>query len=261
MNTDAAILPTLAKALRLPTISRRCVDLAETATAESWPVTRYLRALLDEELADRADRRIARLLHNAQLPISKTLAGFDWKAVPHLDRRRINALAQDPGWVERGDNLLLFGPSGVGKTHLAAGIVHGLIALGKTAKYARTTDLVQHLQAARAEHQLPKALARLDRFNLLILDDIGYARRGDGDASVLFELIAHRYERRSLIVTSNHAFSRWDEIFTDSSMTVATIDRLIHHAVILEIRADSYRRKQAGERQPDDNYGDKPDDN
>lgn len=244
-DPTAATLPALAKALRLPAIARCCESLAATAEAEAWPCVRYLQALLDEELRCRADRRVMRLISQAQLPPGKTIAGFDFQAVPGLDRRQINALAQQTQWIEAARNLLFFGPSGTGKTHLAAAIGFALAQSGTSIRYTRTTDLVQHLQAAKSDSKLPQALAKLDRFACLILDDIGYAKRSNAETSVLFELIAHRYERRSLIVTSNHPFSEWDQIFDEHAMTIAAIDRLVHHSVIIELNTDSYRRKAA----------------
>lgn len=246
MRSDAShALPALAKALRLPAIARCCEPLAVTAEAEGWPCTRYLQALLDEELRARCDRRVARLLQEAHLPPGKTLAGFEFNAVPTLALRRMEALAGGGDWIDQGHNLLFFGPSGTGKTHLATSIGLGLCQVGISVRYHRTTDLVQTLQAAKNDCRLPQALARLDRFSCLILDDIGYAKRSSSETSVLFELIAHRYESRSLIVTSNHPFSEWDAIFDDQAMTIAAIDRLVHHSAIIELNTDSYRRKAA----------------
>lgn len=245
VSAEIATLPALAKALRLPAIARCCESLAATAEAEAWPCSRYLQALLDEELRCRADRRVMRLIQQAQLPAGKTIAGFDFTAVPSINRRQIDARAARTDWVEVGQNLLFFGPSGTGKTHLAAGLGFALAQAGISIRYARTTDLVQHLQAAKAECKLPQALTRLDRFACLILDDIGYAQRSNAETGVLFELIAHRYEQRSLIVTSNHPFGEWNQIFGDQAMTIAAIDRLVHHSSIFELNTDSYRRKAA----------------
>ena len=145
---------------------------------------------------------------------------------------------------------MLFGPSGIGKTHLAAAIGHGLIDRGFSVFYTRTTDLVQHLQAARRDLKLPEALLKLDRFQCLILDDLGYARKDQAETSVLFELISQSYERRTLVITCNQPFKDWDAIFPDKAMTVAAVDRLVHHATILELTGDSFRRRAAQERKP-----------
>lgn len=154
-------------------------------------------------------------------------------------------LAQDTAWIERAGNCLIFGPSGVGKTHLAAGLTRRVVELGKRAKFFAAHALVQELQQAKLQLELPGLLKKLDRFDLLVLDDLGYVKKSEAETSVLFELIAHRYERKSLLITANQPFSQWDSIFADSMMTVAAVDRLVHHGVILEIKTHSYRRHAA----------------
>ncbi|GAB4237286.1 MAG: hypothetical protein Kow00121_64360 [Elainellaceae cyanobacterium] len=157
-------------------------------------------------------------------------------------------LAQQTSWLERSENLILLGPSGVGKTHLAAGVGQTAIQLGKRVKFFSATTLVQQLHYAKLQLQLPATLSKLDRFDLLIFNDLGYVKKDEAETSVLFELIAHRYERRSLLITANQPFSQWDTIFSDSMMTVAAVDRLVHHALIIEIQAESFRKQSAVER-------------
>lgn len=157
-------------------------------------------------------------------------------------------LADDPSWLERGENCLIFGASGVGKTHLAAGLARRMVEFGRRAKFYSAIALVQHLQQAKLHLQLPSALKKLDRFELLALDDLGYVKKNEAETSVLFELIAHRYERKSLLITANQPFSQWDAIFCDSMMTVAAVDRLVHHALIVEIQSQSYRKQAAAAR-------------
>ena len=140
--------------------------------------------------------------------------------------------------------MLLIGPSGVGKSHIAAALALRLIEQGIRAKWFAATALVQHLQQAKNNLELMAAMSRLDKYRVLIIDDIGYVKKDDMETQVLFEFIAHRYESGSLIITSNQPFSQWDQIFPDNMMTVAAIDRIIHHASIIEIDAESYRRKQ-----------------
>jgi len=151
--------------------------------------------------------------------------------------------------VKRGDNLLLFGASGIGKTHLASSIGYGLIEAGIRVKFVAATALVQSLQRAKEALRLSDALARLDKYAVLIIDDLGYVRKTEQESTVLFELIAHRYERHSLIITSNQDFEHWDKLFEDTIMTVAAIDRLVHHATILQCTGESYRRKASLKKQ------------
>jgi DNA replication protein DnaC len=243
--TDAARLPLMLTELRLPTIGRLWQEFGARADREGWGAARFLAALCEHELAERATRRIARHLAAAALPAGKTLETFDFAAAPSIRRAHIAALAQGDAWIEQGANILIFGPSGVGKTHVAAAVGAGLIDNGYRALFTRTTDLVQKLQAARRDLTLPAALAKLDKFDCLILDDLGYVRKDQAETSVLFELIAERYERRSLIITCNQPFGEWGQIFPDPAITVAAIDRLVHHATILELNAESYRRRAA----------------
>jgi len=140
---------------------------------------------------------------------------------------------------------MAFGPPGTGKTHLLAGIGHALIDRGLEVLFVRTGELIQRLQAARRDLRLPAELAKLDRFDLIVLDDFSYAWRDQAETSVLFELIAERYERKSIAITANAPFSAWDDVFPDKAMTVAAVDRLVHHSTILEMNVDSYRRRAA----------------
>lgn len=232
--------------LRLPTVKQLAADLCAQADREGWPGMRLLEALLDHEMAQREVRRIARHRLESGLPPEKLLSSFEFAAVPAVSKAQISALAEADAWLKQGVNLLLFGPPGVGKTHLVAGLGHALIDVGHRVLFVRTGDLVQRLQAARRDLRLPQELAKLDRFDLMILDDISYVRRDQAETSVLFELIAERYERRSLAITANTPFSEWGAVFPEPAMTVAAIDRLVHHATILEMNVESYRRRAAG---------------
>jgi len=231
--------------LRLPTIKQLAAELCVQADREGWPGTQLLEALFEHEIAQREVRRIARQRADSQLPLEKLLSSFDFAAVPSVSKAQISAMAKTPAWLGRGANLLLFGPPGAGKTHLVAGLGHALIDAGYRVLFTRTGDLVQRLQAARRDLRLPQELAKLDRFDLMILDDISYVRRDQAETSVLFELIAERYERKSLAITANTPFSDWGTVFPEPAMTVAAIDRLVHHATILEMNVESYRRRAA----------------
>ena len=241
---DVHALPAMFTALRLPSFLRHWQKLAERADAEGWPAARLLAALADIELAERDARRVQRHLNQSGLPGGKTLATFDFKAIPSMPRARIEALTAGD-WIETGTNLIAIGNSGAGKTHLLCAVGHALVEVGKRVLYTRTTDLVQKLQAARRDLALEAALAKLDKFDLIILDDITYAQKDQAESSVLFELIARRYETRSLAIAASQPFSAWDRIFPDQAITVAAIDRLVHHAHILEMNVDSYRRRAA----------------
>lgn len=242
---DTAKLPTLLTALRLPTVARLWPDFCARADNEGWPAARLLTALAELELAEREQRRIQRHLAEARLPAGKTLDGFDFTLVPSLSKAHLMALAEGDAWLKGGHNILAFGPPGTGKTHAAAGLGQELIRRGYRVLFTRTTDLVQHLQAARQALTLAHEIKRLDRFDLLILDDLSYVRKDQAETSVLFELIAARYERRSIMITANQPFSGWDSVFPDKAMTVAAIDRLVHHASILEMNVESFRRRTA----------------
>lgn len=248
-SIDVARLSIVLNDLRLPAIKHIWPSFAERADREGWPAARFLATLAEHEIAERARRRIERHLGEARLPPGKSLDSFDFDAVPMVSKARIMALVAGDSWLEKGANLILFGPPGGGKSHLAAAIGLGLIENGWRVFFTRTTDLVQKLQVARRELALEAAINRLDKFHLLILDDIAYVTKDQAETSVLFELISARYERRSTLITANQPFGEWSRIFPDPAMTLAAVDRLVHHATILELNVESYRRRAALERQ------------
>jgi DNA replication protein DnaC len=245
ITVDTARLPLLLHELRLPAVSRLWQDIAARADKEGWPAIRFLAALAELELAERARRRVERHLVEARLPPGKTLDTFDFNAVPMLSKAHVIALASGDTWLAKGANLLLFGPPGSGKSHVAAALGRALIENAYRVLFMRTTDIVQRLQAERQALQLAAAIGKLDRFDLLILDDLSYVSKDQAETSVLFELIAARYEHRSLLITANQPFGDWGKVFPDPAMTVAAIDRLVHHATIFEMNVESYRRRAA----------------
>lgn len=248
VTVDAAKLPMMLTTLRLPTFARLWSEFCDRADREGWPAARLLAALAEFEIAERDRRRIQRHLSEAKLPPGKTLDTFDFSTVPMVSKAQVNALASGDSWLEKGTNLLAFGPPGGGKSHLAAALGYALVENGYRVLFTRTTDLVQRLQAARQDLSLASAIDKLDKYHLLILDDLSYVRKDQAETSVLFELIAARYERRSIMITANQPFGEWDGIFPDKAMTVAAIDRLVHHAVIFEMNVESFRRRSALDR-------------
>lgn len=249
MSADATIdaqrLSLMLNELRLPAIKHMWGDFAARADKEGWPAARFLAALAEHEIAERDQRRMERHLKEAHLPAGKTLDTFAFDAVPMISRAQVMALCAGDGWLEQGANLILFGPPGGGKTHLASAIGLALVENGWRVLFTRTSDLVQRLQVARRELALESALAKLDKYHLLVLDDFAYVSRDQAETSVLFELISARYERRSLLITANQPFGEWNRVFPDPAMTLAAVDRLVHHATIFEMNVESYRRKTA----------------
>ena len=247
-SIDAARVELLLNELRLPGVKAIWPRIAAQSDKEGWPAARFLATLAEHESADRTRRRIERHMVEARLPAGKTLACFDFESVPMVSKAQVMALASGDIWLNNGANLLLFGPPGGGKSHLSAAIGLALVENGRRVLFTRTTDLVQRLQTARRELALEAYIAKLDRYDLLILDDIAYVTKDRDETSVLFELIAARYERRSMLITANQPFGEWGRIFPDHAMTLAAVDRLVHHATILEMNVESYRRKAALDR-------------
>ena len=248
LSIDAARVELLLNELRLPGVKAIWPKIAALSDKEGWPAARFLAVLAEHEAADRTRRRIERHMVEARLPAGKTLAAFDFESTPMVSKAQVMALAAGDVWLKAGANLLLFGPPGGGKSHLAAAIGLALVENGWRVLFQRTTDLVQRLQSARRELALESYIAKLDRYDLLILDDIAYVSKDRDETSVLFELIAARYERRSLLITANQPFGEWNRVFPDQAMTLAAVDRLVHHATILEMNVESFRRKAALDR-------------
>jgi DNA replication protein DnaC len=238
-------LPLLLKELRLSAMGKTWQNLSEKSIKEAWEPAQFLAELCELETNHRYENRLKRLLKESQLPIGKQLSQYNFSDVNGITPQQLQQKIDNLEWLKQGHNILLFGASGLGKTHLGAAIGHALIAKSIRVKFMSSTALVQQLQKAKEALSLEDTLKRLDKYELLILDDIGYVKKSDSESQVLFELIAHRYERSSLLITTNQAFSEWDSIFGDNMMTVAAIDRLVHHADIYKLEGDSYRKKHA----------------
>jgi DNA replication protein DnaC len=203
--------------------------------------------VLELEAAGRKERRVERLRRASKLPPGKTFETLDKARVPRTALLKVQELSRGD-FVEQANNVLLFGLPGVGKSHLACALGHALVDAGRSVLFTPTYQLVQHLLVARRDLCLPRALRALDVFDAVILDDLGYVQQTAEEAEVLFTLMAERYERRSLIITSNLVFSEWDRIFKTPMATAAAIDRLVHHAAIIEIDRESVRAEEAKKR-------------
>lgn len=230
---------------KLPTLAAQLVRrLADGGHADSLPL---LLEVLELEVGDRRERRVERLRKASKLPVGKTLDTLQDARLPRPLVQKIRELATG-GFLDRAVNVLCFGLPGVGKSHAAAALGHALVEKGHSVLFAPAYELVQELLAAKRDLELPRALRRLDVFELLICDDIGYVQQSPDEAEVLFTLMAERYERRSMMLTSNLVFSQWERIFKNPMTTAAAIDRLVHHSVILEFDAKSFRTEGAKQR-------------
>jgi DNA replication protein DnaC len=238
-------LPILLKELRLSAIAKEWGVMAQKAVSQEWEPELFLAELCELEANHRHESRLKRLLKESKLPVGKQLHQYKFNEVEGVTSLQIKQKVNQIDWLRQGHNILLFGASGLGKTHLACAIGYSLLEKSVRVKFSSSTAIVQELQRAKETLGLNDTLRKLDKYELLILDDIGYVKKTDSESQVLFELIAHRYERGSLLITSNQAFSEWDSIFGDNMMTVAAIDRLVHHSDIYQIRGESYRKKQA----------------
>jgi len=199
-----------------------------------------LEDVLLAEADARMHRRVDRLRKASKLPPSKTMETLDLDLFGLPLAQKLRELAGG-GFADRAENVLAFGLPGTGKSHAACAVGHELVAAGRSVLFAPTFKLVQDLLAAKRDLELPRALRKLDRFEVIVLDDIGYVKQSPEEIEVLFTLMAERYERRSLVITSNLVFSEWDQIFQNPMTTAAAIDRLVHHSVVLEFDVESYR--------------------
>ena len=241
-------LSILLRAFNLSTMARIAPEALAQAQAENWSHRELLLHLCESEAQERGTRLTERLLKASGLPEAKTLATLDEATLPERVRRQLPALLSGD-FIDRNENLLAFGLPGRGKTHFLAALGRELILRhNRRVLFVPTFKLVGRLLQAKSENTLEAALKNLDRFELVILDDIGYVQQSREEMEVLFTFLAERYERRSLMVSSNLVFSKWDQIFKDPMTTMAAIDRLVHHAVILEFTGESHRAKTAKEK-------------
>jgi DNA replication protein DnaC len=225
-------------------------DTMTLAEREGWSYDQLLLTLFEQEMEGRRQRRIERYLKQSQLPADKTLAQFDLHRLPRRLQQLLPRLCEG-GFVDRAENILFFGLPGTGKTHAAAAVGYELVHLGYRVLFIPTFRLVGRLLRAKRDYELERELRRLDRFEIVILDDIGYVQQSQEEMEVLFTFLAERYERRSVIITSNLVFSEWDRIFKNPLTTAAAIDRVVHHSTIIEFGKEmtSMRAEVAAQRQ------------
>jgi DNA replication protein DnaC len=242
---SADTLEMLFREFCLPTMAARCGEMIASAEAQNWGYRKLLVQLCEAEAADRRERRRQRLLRDSKLPSGKTLGNLEEAKLPAKVRRQLPTLLEG-GFVERAENLLVFGLPGRGKTHFLCAVGRELILRhGLTVAFTPTFKLVQQLLTAKKDLRLDALLKKLDRFDAVILDDLGYVQQSREEMEVLFTFLAERYERRSVFISSNLVFSKWDQIFKDPMTTMAAVDRLVHHAIIVEFDGETQRVPRA----------------
>jgi len=246
MSNDALALAF--RSFHLPTMAAIWEESAERAERENWGYRRLLQHLCECEDQDRRERRVARLLRESGLPNGKSLGNLDENLVPPKIRRLLPSLLEG-GFVNRAENVLAFGLPGRGKSHFLAAVARELILRHRyPVLFTSTFKLVQQLLAAKKNLRLEAELKHLDRYPVVVLDDIGYVQQDREEMEVLFTFLAERYERRSVMVSTNLVFSKWDQIFKDPMTTMAAIDRLVHHSIILEFTGESIRHPKASDK-------------
>ncbi len=249
LDDEKAALKDHLRELHLPTVRSCFEEMARRAEQETLSYERYLLELIERECQVRRQNRVERWLRQSKLPLEKDLPGFDLKRLPAKIARQVRTLL-DGTFVDRKENVLAFGKPGSGKTHLLCAIGQELIRNNRKVYFSSCSLMVQELLIAKRDLKLSRLLKRLAGYDALILDDLGYVQQSREEMEVLFTLLAERYERGSVMITSNLPFSKWEAIFKDPMTTAAAIDRLVHHSVILELNLPSYRMEQAKKRKP-----------
>ena len=244
--TQEALIDLYARELRLPGLRKAYRELARDAAHSGQDHLAFLAACLTAEVESRRQSRLTHRLQQARFPAFKTLDAFDFTAIPDLPKARVLQLA-DAGFVKARENVICLGPTGTGKTHTAIALGMAAIQAGCRVRFTSAVALGQELLQAQAEARLPKALKAWDRFDLVILDELGYLGLGPG-GPLLFQFCAHRYERGSLLITTNLEFSRWVEVFGDPTLTAALLDRLTHRSHVLVFNGESYRFRESQQR-------------
>ena len=241
---DTAKLPDQLKELRLPTFREVHARVADHAAREHWTHTQFLTDLVEKECQSRNQSRILRLMRNANLLAGKTWEQFNWKRLPLHITQQFETL-RCGSFLDRQDNLLIFGKPGSGKTNLLCALGDHLVKQGRSVCFSTCQMLVQELLRAKRDFRLERVIKKLSKFEALIIDDLGYVQQSREEMEVLFALLSERYERGSVLLSSNLPFSKWEQIFKDPMTTAAAIDRLIHHSVIIELNIPSFRLEEA----------------
>lgn len=237
----AETLEMLLREFCLTSMASRCAEMIASAEAQNWGYRKFLLQLCEAEAADRRERRRQRLLRDSKLPAGKTLGNLEESKLPAKVRRQLPTLLEG-GFIERAENVLAFGLPGRGKTHFLCALGRELILRqGFKIWFTPTFKLVQQLLSAKKDLRLDALLKKLDGFDGIVLDDLGYVQQSREEMEVLFTFLAERYERRSVLISSNLVFSKWDQIFKDPMTTMAAVDRLVHHSVILEFEGETHR--------------------
>ncbi len=242
------------KKLHLPTFRENFEDVARLAEKESLTYEQYLLELSIQECEARRHRRIERYLRESCLPLEKTMDVFDLKRLPKKVVHQVNHLLEG-FFLDKTENVLAFGNPGTGKTHLLCAIAHALISKEKRIYFTKCAFLVQKLLSAKKDLRLAQELKKMNKFDAVVIDDIGYVQQNQQEMEILFTFLAERYERGSVMITSNLPFSKWERIFKDPMTTAAAIDRVVHHSVILELNIPSYRMEQANKIKHSDDKG------
>lgn len=237
------------KELRLPTVRGCYEETARRAERETLSYERYLLEVITRECEQRRKTRVERLLRESDLPLEKSLPNFQVQRLPAKAQRQLRTLLEGD-FLDRKENVLVFGRPGTGKSHLLTALAQELLVMReRRMHFTKCALLMQDLLAAKRDLRLSREIKRLSRFEGLIIDDLGYIQQSRDDMEVVFTLLAERYERGSVLMTSNLAFSKWEGIFKDAMMTAAAIDRLVHHSVIIELNIESYRAEEAQRKQ------------
>ena len=238
-------LPYLVAKMKAPRISERLAATAERARAEGWAYEQFLEALLEAEVFARDASGARQRIRSAGFPALKSLEDFDWAAQPSAERPLVEHLAQ-LSWIAEAANVCFLGPPGTGKTHLAIALAIRACQAGHRVAFATAADWVARLEAAQERNSLEAELRRLERYGVLVVDEVGYLPLERQAANLLFALVARRYERGSIIITSNRSFEQWGEILGDAMVAAALIDRLVHHATMIGLKGKSYRLRERG---------------